>query len=76
MRVTASGFAEGACGAVLTNVIARSAPLPTVLIRFSSIVGRKDDHPMVSVPIGDVDASACVCDGIGIRIDCDVGGLV
>ena len=82
MRVAASSCAECARGAVLTIMInsrcyfAPSAPLPIVLVRFSSIAGRIDDHPMVSVPISDVDASGSVCDGIGIRIDGDVGGLV
>src|SRR5262249_18349407 len=76
MRVAASSLADCACGTVLTNVTAPSAPLPIVLVCFSSIAGRIDDHPMVSVPISDVDASGSVCDGIGIRIDRHVGGLV
>jgi hypothetical protein len=76
MRVTASSFAECARGAVLTNFTARSAPLPIVLVRFTSIAGCIDDHPMVSVPISDVDASGSVCDGVLIRIYGHVGGLV
>ena len=83
MRVAASSCAECARGAVLTIMInsrvayfARSAPLPIVLVRFSSIAGRIDDHPMVSVPISDVDASGSVCDGIAIRIYGHVGGFV
>ena len=83
MRVAASSCAECARGAVLTNMInrrvayfARSAPLPIVLVRFSSIAGRIDDHPMVSVPISDVDASGSSCDGIVIRIYGHVGGFV
>ena len=83
MRVAASSCAECARGAVLTIMInrrvayfARSAPLPIVLVRFSSIAGRIDDHPMISVPISDVDASGSSCDGIAIRIYGHVGGFV
>ena len=76
MRVAASSLAECARGAVLTNVTAPSAPLPIVLVRFSSITGRIDDHPMVSVPISNVDASGSVCNGIGTGIYGHVGGFV
>src|SRR5262249_8055353 len=36
----------------------------------------EDDHPVVPVAVGDVDAAPLTGDGVGVRIDGDVGGQI